>query len=289
MKSLLDGLGESPSPAVLLMTTGAALKTLEDYNQRTSRYVRVQGAELHHMIGMLTKTVANLGAGSERSVARLQEIEGQLEKAVLIEDVRELKLRLESCLEGIREESHRQKVESHHSVQGLQLEIAQTQERIRTAAAAPIRDPVSGLPTRSEAEVAFLEASHSSERAYAAFFVVDRVAVINARFGHAVGDRVLNLYLEELRPRLSTADPIFRWSGPSFVAILLRAERLDRLQDRLRFLVPAKMEKMIELGNRSALLPVSATWAVFEIKAPIEDLTGKLDQFLATQWQQREE
>jgi GGDEF domain-containing protein len=274
---------------VLLMTTGAALKTLEDYNQRTSRYVRVQGAELHHMIAMLTKAIANLGAGSERSVARLQEIEGQLEKTVLIEDVRHLKLRLEACLEGIREESRRQKAESLHTVEGLQHEISQTHERMRTATAAPMRDPVSGLLTRAEAEVAFLEAAHGSERAYAAFFVVDRVAVINARFGYAVGDRVLNLYLEELRPRLSAADRIYRWSGPAFVALLLRADRLDRLQDRLRFLVPAKVEKMVELSNRSALLPISATWTVFEVTLPVEDLTAKLDQFLATQWQQREE
>src|SRR5262249_5209527 len=109
MKSLLDGLGESPSPAALLMTTGAALKTLEDYNQRSTKYIRVQGAELHNMIAMLTKTVATLSAGSERSLIKLQEIGGLVEKAALVEDMRALKERMQVCLEAIREETQRQK------------------------------------------------------------------------------------------------------------------------------------------------------------------------------------
>jgi diguanylate cyclase (GGDEF)-like protein len=288
MQTLLEGLGETPSPAELLMTTGAVLKTVEDYNHRTTRYVRVQGAELHNMIAMLTKTVATLGTGSERAVTRLKEIEGQIEKTSVIEDVRLLKMRMETCLEGIRDEAHRQKTESTHTVEGLKHEISQTQERIRTAAAAPAVDPVTGLLSRAEAETAFAATVQASEQAYAAFFVVDRVPVINARFGYAVGDRVLNLYLEELRKKLSAADLVFRWSGPAFVVLLLRKERIDTVRDQLRFLVPGKLERTVEMGNRSAMLPISATWTVFPVAPPMETLTGQLDAFLAGQWQQQQ-
>src|SRR6266566_1172786 len=77
MQKLLTGIGETPLPSELLVATGSVLKGLEEYNQRTTRYVRMQGAELQNMIGMLTRTVAVLGAGSARSVTRLREIEGK--------------------------------------------------------------------------------------------------------------------------------------------------------------------------------------------------------------------
>ena len=78
-----------------MVSVGAVLKALEDYNARTTRHLRMQGAELYHMIAMLTRTVATLGSGNEQSVSRLREIEGQIEKTSGIEDVRVLKLRLE--------------------------------------------------------------------------------------------------------------------------------------------------------------------------------------------------
>jgi hypothetical protein len=105
MQALLEAVGANPSTAVLLVTTGSALKMLENYNQSTTQYLRMQGAELQNMIGMLTRTVAALVSGSNRSVTRLREIEGQLVEASEIQDVRMLRLRMEQCLERIREEA----------------------------------------------------------------------------------------------------------------------------------------------------------------------------------------
>ena len=287
MQAMLDGLESDPSPAVILMTTGSALKTLEDYNQRTGRFVRLQGAELQNMIAMLTKTVAALGSGSERSVNRLNEIETQLEKARVIEDVRVLKLRMEECLDGIREEAQRQKTDSSVTLNGITEEIIKSRERMRTAAVA-LPDPVTGLPTRVDAEIAFEKASAGATPAYAAAFVVDRVGAINTRFGYAVGDRVLKLYLDELRTRLSASDAIFRWNGPAFVVLLTRPEPIERVREQLGFIVPPKLERNIQLPNRSALLPISATWMVFPVKPPTHALTEQIDQFVTNQWQPQE-
>ena len=43
MQGLLDKVQADLSPAGLLVYTGVTLKTLEDYNHRTTRYVRAQG------------------------------------------------------------------------------------------------------------------------------------------------------------------------------------------------------------------------------------------------------
>jgi GGDEF domain-containing protein len=285
MQEILDAVEGNPSNGELLVTTGSALKTLESYNQNTSRYLRMQGAELQHMIAMLTRTVATLGAGSDRSVTRLREIEGQLVKASEIEDARMLKVRMEQCLESIRDETQKQRAESSRLVEGLQHDILQTQERMRTVAVAPT-DPVTGLPLRPDAEAALAEAAAGVKPAYVVMLAVDRIALINGRFGYAAGDQALKLYVEGLRPRLSAGDRIFRWSGPAFVVLVERPERLERVRDQFRSVVPAKTEKNLQVANRTAMVSLSATWTVFSVVAPVVDLIEQLDKFLATQWHQ---
>lgn len=284
MQRFLAEVDASPSPAVMLITTGSALKALEDYNHRTTRYVRMQGAELQNMIGMLTKTVTTLGRGSDQSMTRLREIETQIERASIIEDVRLLKIRMEECLEGIRDEAQRQHTESSRTIEGLKNEILQSQERIRTASENPTLDPATGLPSRLDAEAALAELIKNSRPSYVAVFVVDRVDLINSRFGYAVGDRIMRIYIQELRSKLSSADRLYRWSGPAVVALLHRPDRIERVREQLGFAVPAKMEKTIELTNRTALLPISATWAVFPVVPPLEELMQQLDGFISAHW-----
>jgi GGDEF domain-containing protein len=289
MQKLLSGIEETPLPSELLVATGSALKALEAYNQHTTRYVRMQGAELQNMIGMLTRTIAVLGTGSARSVTRLRDIEGKLEKASVIEDVRMVKLQMEQCLEEIREESQRQKTESTGTVESLKREIFDSRERIRTAAAVPSIDPVTGLATRVDAEAAFSEAARGPERAYILLLIVDRVALINSRFGYAVGDLVLKLYLEELRARFSAGDRMFRWSGPAFIVLLKRQDPIEKVRSELASTLPSRLERTVELSTRTVLLPISATWTAFPVALPLEDLIQHLDQFLSSQWQQKEE
>ena len=285
MEELAAAVEGNPSNGELLINTGSALKTLESYNQNTSRYMRMQGTELQRVIAMLTRTVATLGAGSERSVTRLQEIEGQLVKASEIEDVRMLKVRMEQCLESIRDEAQKQRAESSRLVEGLQHDILQTQERMRTVTVAPT-DSATGLPLRPDAEAALAAAAAGLNPAFVVMLAVDRVALINGRFGYAAGDQALKLYAESLRPRLAAGDRIFRWSGPAFVVLAERAERLERVRDQFRAVVPPKMEKNLQVANRTALVALSATWTVFSVAAPVADLIEQLDKFLANQWQQ---
>lgn len=63
-----------------------------------------------------------------------------------------------------------------------------------------------------------------------------------------------------------------------------RPERLERVRDQFRSVVPAKTEKALQISNRTALVAISATWTVFPVAAPVVELIDQLDKFLATQW-----
>ncbi len=283
MQEQMEAVEANPTPAELLVSIGAVLQALEGYNARTTRHLRMQGTELYHMITMLTRTVATLGSGSEKSVGRLREIGGQIEKTSVIEDVRVLKLRLGDCLDNIRAEAERQKADSLRAVAGLQEEIRGSQERISAAGAGPVLDPSTGLPARAAAAAALAEWILSPKPPYVALFVVDRVPLLNSRFGYEVGDRVLKIYLEELRNHLPPSDQLFRWSGPAFLALLHRPERIEQVREHLRFALQGKIERNFELAKRSVSLSISATWALFPMVLPLAGLIEQLDSFLGSQ------
>jgi hypothetical protein len=45
----------------------------------------------------------------------------------------------------------------------------------------------------------------------------------------------------------------------------------------------AKLEIPVKIGQRTLLLPVSASWAVFQFLPPLEDLLRVVEAFIAVQ------
>src|SRR5258706_4918521 len=106
------GLAKEPSPSKVLVTTGAAIKALRDYNRRTSLFIRAKSGELQVIVGMLTDAMAQITTASQTSITQLQDLQKQIGQAVMLEDIRTVKMRLSDCLESMRLESDRQRHES---------------------------------------------------------------------------------------------------------------------------------------------------------------------------------
>ncbi len=266
----------------ILVTAGAAIKALEAYNRRVGRTMRAQLLELRQMISTLTEGVEKLAAGHERSIGNLRDIGKQVERASSIEDIRLLRAKLAECVSELEREASRQKEESAQVITRLKTEISRVSSQIRPE---NLVDPVTGLPFRSEAERALEAACAEGAHVYVAVFVLDRLALVNARFGYAVGDKLLNAFLARLRKHLSAADPIFRWSGPTFVALLERAAPAPVIERELRRFASERHEEYIQAGGRSIILSLACSWtllAAFE-HLSAEMLIGKIDQFIASQ------
>jgi len=269
--------------AELMLIVGGVLRTMEEYNQRTSKFVRRQSTELQHMVSMLTQTVISIGSTSERSIAKLQEIDKSIERVNQVEDIQVLKLRLGECLEAVREETLRQKRERESALQALKGELEAAQDRVGAFSLRRELDPSTGLPAKAEAVAAIEAALSSSQTTYLLIAVCSRVQPINARFGYAVGDRVLAAFADHFRKGLSARDKIFRWQGPAIVALLERNERIDRVRSEVREFADLKLERTVEVGRRTVLIPISATWSILPVAAPMEAFLKHVDAFSAAQ------
>jgi len=276
---LKDKFTPEVEPRDMLLVIGAVLKSLETYNRTTSSYLRFQANELHSMVSMLTETVSMIAAGQDRGVRRLQDIEKQIEKASVSEDLRVLKVRLSDCLTSLREAAEDQQEESTRLVEGLNEGI----KRVQAGKPGQVEtDSVTGLPARIEAERVLAEAIQGGKRVFAAVFVVERLQSINARFGFSVGDKVIMNFAQWLADG-AAGDRLFRWSGPAFMILLERDGPLEFVRSEVVRICSRTLEMSIELSSRSILLPISSAWSVFPMLASARLVAHKLDSFIATQ------
>lgn len=268
----------------LLILAGAANQALAGYGYRTTRFIRQQGALLQNMIAMLTQTVISIGVGSEKSADYLQQIERELARAVAIEDVQQVKLRLAACLEKLREEATRQRVETEANAAQIREQLQRAQDCIQeTVASADRIDLVTGLRTQAAANAAFEQALAIPGQRYVAVLIVRRMQSISSRFGYAVGDLILKMILEQLRQSLSASDQLFRWSRPAFVALLERDASIEAVRSEIGRLASKTFENMIEIGGRSVLIPVTASWFVIPLTAPSSQISKDIEKFVASQ------
>jgi GGDEF domain-containing protein len=259
---------------------GEVLRTLEDYNRHTTKFLRIQNTELQKMIGMLTETVIAVGSGTENSVTSLQEIEKSIEQVRLLEDIHSIKAQLGICLEGVRGETQRQKDQGKVLLEKLEKELAQTR---RSGSTVVNLDQVTHLPDKTAAEARLREAVGAVDLSFLVLAVVNRVHAVNARFGYAIGDEVLAEAAQHFRESLSNEDQLFRWQGPALVAILKREESIDAVREELRRFADKKIDKTFMFGARSILLPISTSWTVFLIESPLDALIRKVETFTAAQ------
>jgi len=67
------------------------------------------------------------------------------------------------------------------------------------------------------------------------------------------------------------------------VALLERAERLDRVRAEIRNFADSRMDKTMEIGQRTVMIPISAAWVVFPVEAPADVLLKQIEVFTAAQ------
>ena len=267
----------------LLLLVGGALRAMEDYNQRTSKFVRRQNSELQHMVSMLTETVITIGDSSQNSVNKLQDIEKGMERVREVEDIQVLKLRLGECLEAVRSEASRQKRDGQNALQTLRKELEESQERIGAFHLPPDLDLATGLRGKVEAEKAIEAALAAPAGKFLVIAVCSRVQAVNARFGYAVGDGVLSAFADHFKKGLLASDSLYRWQGPALVAVIELATRIDRVRTEIRQFADQKLEKTMEVGQRTVLIPITASWTVFPISPPRDILLKQVEAFAAAQ------
>jgi GGDEF domain-containing protein len=278
LETLESTLESTRNPHELLEIAEAASTALEEYNREAQRVHAAQTVELRCMIEMLSQTLVGLAEAGGQSVQNLQVIRNQVESASRLDDIRVLRSRLAESLKSIAEEAKRQRERSH--------DMLRHAEEAALIAAGHRDDPeidrVTGLASPEKAERVIETRVGAESRYFAAVFVVERLETLNSRYGYAVGDQLLQIFGRTVKSRIGKEGELYRWRGPSFVALLERAEPADAVRAEIARFASARVDPVLQVEGRPMKLPLTCAWTVVQL-ATCEvgaDAVQQIDRFV---------
>jgi diguanylate cyclase (GGDEF)-like protein len=281
MKDASDALIDTVNPSDLLVRSGWVLNELEQHTRRGDRVHRLQNTELQNMVKMMASALSNISATSKVNISKLSDIAKNVGVASELNDVRLIKSKLSECLIDIQEEAKRQETEIAETIQELREGLDRVREEPALAGHARTADTVTGLPCRPDAEGAIAEAARSTAISFVAVMVLERLQVLNARFGREAGDEILAAYAQMVKKSLTPQDRLFRWGGPALIALLPRQRSLQLVRSEFTHIMETRLEHNIQTPSRSVLIPVSAKWCLYPMMAAPRLLVQKIDEFAA--------
>lgn len=270
-RNLRREFGESPSPEAVRAVANSAVTAMQAYNRGVEKNAKSHLREMLSIVGMLTETVSQATAGSEKSVSNLQSITTQLQEVYEIEDVRVVKARLAESLRGLREETIRQK------------ELA-AREMAELAELRAAMSPECGqLLDRRKAEIALGKAFDRAADTYAVVFCVDRFDAIRGRFGPESAQQVMQSCRDHVARSLAPGDRILCWQDPTFLAVAERPDPPEAVRAEFKRLDSSLPPQIPSARDRSVQLPVAQAFAVLSLaECPTADaLIRKIDAFIA--------
>ena len=169
------------------------------------------------------------------------------------------------------------------SIAFILLAMAKERTELRHRTAAMV-DPLTGIANRRAflQDAASLAKSHSgSPRPTAVMLIdLDHFKSINDRFGHALGDRVLEIFTETARRSIRASDLLGRLGGEEFAAILsdTNREKAVLVAERIR-------EGFVQAAREVDGRPVGATLSIGlvhceEASLDVPELLAQADQAL---------
>ena len=229
----------------------------------------------------LARAADAIASATGDAIGRLAGIEKELRNTSATEAG--LGARFSECLARFHTEIERQ--QSDYAQRILELNAALVNWQ---GVAAPARgqgatqnDPATGLPERASAEAAIDDAIRERRCVFAAVFVLERLDMVNTRFGYGAGDQIFLLYGQDLAQQLLAADRLFRWTGPALLALLERGGDLVRARADARGIAAKRFSRTIEIDSRSVLLSIGVKSAVFPVlESNRETLIGELESFV---------
>ena len=116
----------------------------------------------------------------------------------------------------------------------VERELLEAEKRSLTQLA--VTDPLTGLANRRGIETFFLHHAATRRRVALLALDIDHFKSINDRYGHTVGDRVLERFAEILKQHCRSTDCAGRWGGEEFVLLVeeVALEAAIEVAERIR-------------------------------------------------------
>ena len=272
IQEICERIESASDSATILLLAEEAAKLTDEYNRGLADYLRVLSSEKQSALSLVVEGLIKICNDSQAGAQNLRFIERELDNASRLQDVRALRKQMSVCLDSLSSEAARQE----RGIEGLRQQID-----LHNPGGA-IYDPVTGLSGAVPAETYIHGCASCGQEIYVLTLVLKSLDVINRRYGYAAGDRLIAHYSAALAERMPEGGRLFRWHGPSFVAVMPLPESVTAARAEANRIASVPSEYLIEQDDRSILLTISSTSMVLPILRSMDaiDIQQQLDAFV---------
>ncbi len=166
------------------------------------------------------------------------------------------------------------------------LQVLRLQNNLERSEEAGMRDVVTAIGNRRFFETAFAEELEKARRTGNDFCLaladLDQFKLVNDRFGHLVGDRLLRLFAEILVQNVRGQDRVARFGGEEFAVMLPGARLSEAIEavERIRRVLESKQWTVEPTGERVGKVTVSFGVAKLRADETGADLLQRVDEHL---------
>jgi GGDEF domain-containing protein len=256
VRQVMAQLEGDAEPSQVLIAAGGLAQSLASYNQRVQQRIDGVAGGGSPMISLLLDHLDQI-YGDQDCI----ELRRRMREAASLPDG--AAAQLGDCLDQLVQHAAMKKQQARELLDRLQDRIT-ILERSSAAQPPAASAPEGGLSPRAEAEAAIRVALDAGTRCFIAVFYLHRMATTNARFGETVGNQVILFVRQHIASQVIKAnDRLFRWSGPSFVALLERDESLQEVCGEVRRAAATPLSQLFETSTRSVYLPIKISGSAF--------------------------
>lgn len=266
---------------------GECLIACQDFLRETQAIAFEREEAVAELVDVLRKALVQVAGNSEAVENKLLTSSERISHLAGLENIREIKRQIADEVEQLRqlaaEQHERQKEFAAH----MQSRFDRLHSELETAQHKATLDALTGVLNRGGFDDAITQwAAHHSRYAKAfvvAFFDVDHFKQINDSYGHAVGDRVLLMWVNRLGTAIRSTDLLARYGGDEFV-LLISDITLRDAEQRMTTLIKTVSQTAFTYDDAQpdSRINVTATCglAEFDPGESVEEIISRADQAL---------
>ena len=279
--------GEIPGLELLLFGwLGVALGRLANWtrsNDPGAASETPSGVEkIDHVLRSIARLLQAHLAESDAYLERLQGASNRLTQPGASGSVNEIVLALIADNRDMRDKLS----DLRNQLEESRLQVLRLQNTLERSEEEGMRDVVTAIGNRRFFDAVFAEelekARTSGEDFCLALGDLDRFKLVNDRFGHLVGDRLLRLFAEIMVQNVRNQDRVARFGGEEFAVMLPGAGLREAVEavDRIRRVLESKQWTVEPSGERVGKVTVSFGVAKLRANETGADLIQRVDEYL---------
>jgi diguanylate cyclase (GGDEF)-like protein len=209
---------------------------LQDWGKRTANYHRRQTGEVKELLIVMVRTAESLGERDLRCAGQINEVTTRLGTIASLEDLTQIRSSIVKSAAELKTSIDRMMAESKAAVDELRAQVSTYQVRLEEAEQIASRDALTGLGSRLWVEGQIEHRISSGLPLCVAIIDLDGFKPVNDKYGHLVGDELLQQFATELQSVCRSTDLIGRWGGDEFIILLdcgmaQAKSKIDRLRE----------------------------------------------------------